>query len=90
MEVAISACEHNSRDKSMAVINTYSWWMAWRLPSGSGPRPTEPEDVRLLHSGGAGAGKRPVGQNMHVIPGGIVHIVFSVKVSLARVQRLPL
>ncbi|XDA85471.1 hypothetical protein R6Z07M_015230 [Ovis aries] len=28
MEVAISACEHNSRDKSMAVINTYSWWMA--------------------------------------------------------------
>ncbi|KAI4568925.1 hypothetical protein MJG53_014543 [Ovis ammon polii x Ovis aries] len=28
MEVAISVCEHNSRDKSMAVINTYSWWMA--------------------------------------------------------------
>ena len=28
MEVAISVCEHNSRDKSMAVIDTYNWWMA--------------------------------------------------------------
>lgn len=50
-----------------------------RNSSGNGPRPTEPEDVRLLHSGrGRGQG-RPVGQAMHVIPGGIVHIVFSVK-----------
>ena len=27
MEVAISMCEHNSRDKSIVVIHTRNWWM---------------------------------------------------------------
>ena len=27
LEVAISMCEHNSRDKSIVVIHTRNWWM---------------------------------------------------------------
>lgn len=78
MEVAISACEHNSRDKSMGGHQHIQYRWPERNSARNGPVPQNPRMSGSSIRAGAGAGA-PVGQAMHVIPGGIVHIVFSVK-----------